>query len=150
MRRLCVISVECAVKPVDVLFGFRTRRGQKANFRSSIWNLLQDVQVERGVPWIFRETASAKSDYLALFRIAFLQSSLILFVADFFHPIDGLAVELLLNGDMCHSRAGGGAVPMLLTGREQDNITGPNFFDWATPALRSAGPLPEGCEPTRL
>ena len=33
------------------------------------------------------------------------RSTLILLVADLLHPIDGLAIEPLLNGDMCH---GGG------------------------------------------
>ena len=29
-------------------------------------------------------------------------SELVLFVADFFHPVDGVTVELLLDGDMRH------------------------------------------------
>ena len=31
-------------------------------------------------------------------------SELVLFVADFFHPVDGVTVELLLDGDMRHGR----------------------------------------------
>src|SRR5437870_11088355 len=38
--------------------------------------------------------------------------SLILFVADLFHPIDGLAVKMFQDGDVRHRCAGRGAVPM--------------------------------------
>ena len=31
-------------------------------------------------------------------------SELVLFVTDFFHPVDGVTVELLLDGDMRHGR----------------------------------------------
>src|SRR6266446_5610297 len=69
-------------------------------------------------------------------------SGLVLFVADLFHPVDGLSVELLLNGDVGHGRDCRGAVPMLLTRREPDHITRPNFLDRASPALY---PAAAGC-----
>jgi hypothetical protein len=47
-----------------------------------------------------------------------------LFVADLFHPVDGLAVELFLNGDVGHGGGGRGPVPMLLAGREPDDVEG--------------------------
>ena len=59
----------------------------------------------------------------------------VLLVADLFHPVDDLAVELLLNGDMRHRRRRRGAVPMLLAGREPDHVAGPDFLDRAAPAL---------------
>src|SRR2546430_17462027 len=62
----------------------------------------------------------------------------ILFVADLFHPVDGLAVELFLNGDVRHGRGCRGAVPMFLTRREPDHVPWPNFLDWTTPALYPA------------
>jgi hypothetical protein len=61
-----------------------------------------------------------------------------LFVADLFHPVDGLSVELFLNGDVRHGRGCGGAVPMLLTRRKPDHVTGPNLLDRSSPALRPA------------
>ncbi len=36
-------------------------------------------------------------------KLAF-NSELALFVTDFFHPVDGVTVELLLDGDMRHGR----------------------------------------------
>src|SRR5437660_7271637 len=63
------------------------------------------------------------------------RSSLILFVADLFHPVSGLAIELLLDSDMCHRRGWRGAVPMFLTWREPDHIPRPNFLNRTAPAL---------------
>ena len=62
----------------------------------------------------------------------------VLFVADLFHPVDGLAVELFLNGDVRHGRGRRGTVPMLLARREPDHVTRPNFLDRASPALYQA------------
>ena len=75
-------------------------------------------------------------------RIGFLsfgtESGLILLVADLFHPIGGLAVELFLDGDVRHGRGWRSAVPMFLTRREPDHVTRADFFDRATPALHAA------------
>src|SRR3954471_9134383 len=40
----------------------------------------------------------------------------ILLVADFFHPLDRLAVEFFLDGDVRHRSGGGCAVPVLFVG----------------------------------
>src|SRR5712692_155008 len=69
------------------------------------------------------------------------RSGLVLFVADLFHPVDGLAVETFLNGDVRHGRGGRGAVPMLLTRREPDHVPRPNFLDRTAPALYPAEAL---------
>src|SRR5437870_148328 len=53
-------------------------------------------------------------------------SGLVLFGAFLFHPVDGLAVEPLLNGDMRHGR---GAVPMFLPRLEPDHVPRPNVLD---------------------
>jgi hypothetical protein len=53
-----------------------------------------------------------------------------------FHPVDGLAVQPFLNGDVGHGGVGSGAVPMLLSGREPDYVAGVNLFDGATFVLR--------------
>jgi len=58
-----------------------------------------------------------------------MQSSLVLLVTDLFHPVDNLAVELFLNGDVRHGRGWRGPMPVLLAGREPDHITGPDLFD---------------------
>src|SRR2546423_10743300 len=65
-------------------------------------------------------------------------SRLVLFVADLFHPFDGLAVELFNNGDVRHRRRLSGAVPMLLTRRTPDNIAWPNFLFRTALALHPA------------
>jgi len=63
---------------------------------------------------------------------------MILLVADLFHPVDSFAVELFLNGDVRHARGSRRTVPMLLTRREPDHVTGMNFLDRSSPALREA------------
>ena len=63
---------------------------------------------------------------------------MVLFVADLFHPVHDLAVELFLNGDMRHGGGWRGAMPVLLAWREPDHVAGPDFFDRASPALRPA------------
>ena len=41
---------------------------------------------------------------------------------------------------MCVMRRGWrGAVPVLLAGREPDDVSGPDFLDWAAPSLCQAG-----------
>src|SRR5437667_11574607 len=66
-------------------------------------------------------------------------SAVVLLVGDLLHPVDGLAVEPLLNGDVCHGRGRGGAMPMLLARREPDHVTGANLLDRASPPLRQTG-----------
>src|SRR5215212_719646 len=63
---------------------------------------------------------------------------IVLFVADLFHPVGGLSVELFLNGNVRHGRGCRGAVPMLLTRREPDHVTRPYFLGWASPTLCQA------------
>src|SRR5579859_8101955 len=62
-------------------------------------------------------------------------AALILFVIDVFHPVHNLTVELFLNGDVRHRCGWCGSMPMLLPGRKPYHITGPDFFDQATPTL---------------
>src|SRR6267378_5696407 len=62
----------------------------------------------------------------------------VLFVADFLHPFDDLAVEFLLDGDMGHSSGRCGAMPMLLARRARDHVTRSNHLDRAAPALHEA------------
>ena len=50
-------------------------------------------------------------------------SGLVLFVADFFQPVNNFAVELFLNGDVRHGRSRRRPMPMLLARREP--ITSP-------------------------
>ena len=64
-------------------------------------------------------------------------SGLVLFVADLFHPVDRLAVELFVNGDVRHGRRWCSAVPMFLSRWDPDHIAGPDFLERGFPALRS-------------
>src|SRR5436309_8153750 len=68
------------------------------------------------------------------------RAGLVLLVGDLFHPVDRLAVELLHNGDVRHGRDCRGAVPMLLTRRAPDHVTGADLSDRASPALNQAAP----------
>ena len=61
-----------------------------------------------------------------------------MFVADLFHPVGGLAVKLLLNGDMGHRCRCRGAMPVLLTWRNPDHIPRTDFFDRPAPTLYPA------------
>src|SRR2546423_10546062 len=65
---------------------------------------------------------------------------LLLLVADLFHPVHDLAIEVFLNGEVRHGGGCPGAVPMLLTGRDPDHVTGPNLLDRPAPAPRAAPP----------
>src|SRR5512137_1392815 len=46
-----------------------------------------------------------------------------LLVADLFHPVRGLAVEIFLNGDVGHGCGRRSAVPVLLARQDRDHIT---------------------------
>src|ERR1700752_2552092 len=63
------------------------------------------------------------------------RSGLVLFVADLFHPVGGLAVETFLDGDVRHGRGRRGTVPMFLARREPDDVPRPDFFNLPAPAL---------------
>jgi hypothetical protein len=66
-----------------------------------------------------------------------LKSLAVLFVADLFHPVNGLAVEELHDGDVRHGGDGRSAVPVFLTRRKPDNVLGMNRFNQAALALRA-------------
>ena len=66
------------------------------------------------------------------------QSLAVLFVAHVFQPIDDLAVELFLDGDMRHGRGRRGTVPVLLARREPDHVAGMDFLDRAALPLDPA------------
>ena len=66
------------------------------------------------------------------------QSLAVLFVAHVLQPIDDLAVELFLDGDMRHGRGRRGTVPMLLARREPNHVAGMDFLDRAALPLDPA------------
>jgi hypothetical protein len=63
------------------------------------------------------------------------RSALVLFVADLFQPVDGLAVETFLNGDVRHGCGWHGPMPVFLSRLKPDHVTGPNFLNGTSPAL---------------
>jgi hypothetical protein len=65
-----------------------------------------------------------------------VRSPAVLVVADLSDPLDELAVELFLDGNVRHGRGCRSAVPMLLTWREPDHVARSDFLDRASPALR--------------
>src|SRR5918996_2433043 len=48
--------------------------------------------------------------------------ALVLFITDLFHPIDDLAVDMFLDGDMGHGRRRRRAVPVLDGRRNPDDV----------------------------
>lgn len=72
---------------------------------------------------------------LAIISLVILTTPLVLFVADLLHPVDRLAIELFLNGDMGYGRGLHGTMPMLFTRRDPNHVTRMNFLDRAIPAL---------------
>src|SRR5215831_14757885 len=65
-------------------------------------------------------------------------SPAVLLVRDFFHPIDGLAVERFLNGNVRHRRGWRRAVPVLLARRKPNDIARTDFLNAAALALHPA------------
>ena len=64
----------------------------------------------------------------------------VLFVADMLQPVDGLAVERLLDGNMRHRRRGRCPVPMLFARRKPNDVARPDFLDGTAPMLRPTEP----------
>ena len=67
-----------------------------------------------------------------------------------FEPVDGLAVQLLLDGNVRHRRGRRCAMPVPFAGREPHNVARANLFDRVTIALHASATggddqrLPEG------
>jgi manganese oxidase len=59
----------------------------------------------------------------------------VLLVADLFHPVHNLTVELFLNGDVRHRRVWTSPMPVLLAWRKPHHITRADFFDWPAQTL---------------
>src|SRR4051794_14600783 len=60
-------------------------------------------------------------------------SLVVLFVADLFHPVDGLAIQRLVDGDVLHGRGRRRAVPVLSARLEPHDVPGPDLLE--RPAL---------------
>src|SRR5688572_22693492 len=65
-------------------------------------------------------------------------STPVLLVADMLQPVDGLAVELLVDGGVRQGRRRRGAVPVLFAGRDPDDIARADFLDRPAPPLYPA------------
>jgi len=62
----------------------------------------------------------------------------IFLIRDFFHPVNGVAVEQLRDGDVRHGRGRRCAMPMFFARRKPDNISGMNCFNRAAFALHAS------------
>src|SRR5947207_15748347 len=71
---------------------------------------------------------SISSRFLKTRNARSLRSCLVLFVADLFHPVNSLAIELFLNGDMRHGGGWRSPVPVFLTRPEPDHVTRSNVL----------------------
>src|SRR5262249_13047361 len=80
---------------------------------------------------------TSRCSAFALVFVSFVSSSggQVMLVADFFHPIDRLAIEPFLNGYVRHGCVWCSPMPMFLPRLEPDHITRPNVLDWTTPTL---------------
>ena len=56
-------------------------------------------------------------------------------IAHLLHPVDNLAIERFLNGNVRHRGRRCGAVPVFLAGRKPHHVAGSDFFDRGAPAL---------------
>src|SRR5947208_7357938 len=68
------------------------------------------------------------------------ESLAVQFVSDMLHPLDHLAVELLLDCDVRHCRGRRGTMPVFLAGREPNHVARPYLLDRAAPALHPTTP----------
>src|ERR1035441_206587 len=109
-------------KPCSILHHCSRRRGPRA-----VPALASPAKFRRPL-----EAVITKSQLKSCSR-----SSLVLFVADLFHPVNGSAVELFLNGDVRHGRGCRGTVPMLFARRKPDHVARPDFFNRAAPTLHA-------------
>src|SRR5215831_15828742 len=71
----------------------------------------------------------------------------VLLLADLLHPLNRLAVNPLLDGDVRHGGGRRGPVPVLLARREPHHIPGPDLLARTAPAL---GPAAAGGDDERL
>src|SRR5438876_6076530 len=96
-------------------------------------------EVGAGCAWrLFFHAEAVTIAFFVQPRALHLQSRLasaILLITDVFHPIDHLAVERFLNGDMRHCRRRRSAMPMFFARREPYYIARPNFLNRAAPTL---------------
>src|SRR4051795_874560 len=75
-------------------------------------------------------------------RGARLPSGAVLLVADVLAPGHGRArLVVLVDGDVSHEAVGGGAVPVVLAGLEEDAVAGPDLLDRPAFALAPADAL---------
>src|SRR6516162_3459384 len=69
------------------------------------------------------------------FRCSSAALALVLRVGHVLHPLDVLAVERLLQGDVSHRCGRARAVPVLLARRDPHRVAGADFVDGAAPGL---------------
>jgi len=62
----------------------------------------------------------------------------VLVIGDFFHPINGFALESFLNGEMGHGGCWGRTMPVFFARSKPNDIAGPDFFNGSAFALRPA------------
>src|SRR5947199_9941341 len=88
-----------------------------------------DVSVTSAPPMLFPEAPVSATVVPEAALLA------VLFGAFLFHPVNRLAVEPLLNGDVCHGGSWCGPVPMFLPWWEPNHVPGTNVFNRASPEL---------------
>jgi len=76
-------------------------------------------------------------------RLQFLPFAAVLRLTHLLHPVDDLAVERFLNGDVRHRARWHCAVPMFFVRRKPDHVARPDFLDRSAFALR---PSQTGCD----
>src|SRR4051812_33320915 len=83
---------------------------------------------------VTKEPFPAKAESVSAMIVSLLRPAVLL-VRHVLQPIDGLAVERFLNGDMAHAGRGCRAMPVLLAGQADHHVAGPDL------AFRTVGTL---------
>src|SRR5207244_3700947 len=74
---------------------------------------------------------------LACVTFLTLRCALVVLIADVFQPLNRLAIELFLDGNVRHRGRERGTVPMFLAGSEPDDIARPDLLDRPTRSLHA-------------
>ena len=108
----------------------------RANESAGIWLALIPMRPQPGARASFGNSCRVSASALR----ARPPSDPVLFVADLFHPVDDLAVERFLNGDMRHGR--GGVAPCQCFSPGANQTTSPGRISSTGPPSRWTQPQP--------
>src|SRR5436190_7937830 len=104
---------------------------QTSSRRSLIHLTIAGSRCEKKLLWPVHDSGSHRGSLL-------FPRVVVLLLGNPLHPVNDLAVELFLDGDVRHGRGWRGAMPMLLAGRARDHVARSTDPDRPTPALHQS------------